>query len=58
MEATAAARGGSMPPMPQAQARKQWRAVSDHHSARNIGDEVVIYLKPLALNLLGLKDVN
>ncbi|XP_024178378.1 uncharacterized protein LOC112184348 isoform X1 [Rosa chinensis] len=39
MEATAAARGGSMPAMMQAQTRKQWRAVSEHHSARNIGDE-------------------
>ncbi|XP_048421351.1 uncharacterized protein LOC103951599 isoform X2 [Pyrus x bretschneideri] len=38
MEAAAAARGSSMP-MPPPPARKEWRAVSDHHSARNIGDE-------------------
>lgn len=38
MEATAAARGTSMP-MPPPPTRKEWRAVSDHHSARNLGDE-------------------
>lgn len=38
MEATAAARGSSMP-MPPPPTRKEWRAVSDHHSARNVGDE-------------------
>ncbi|XP_008234670.1 PREDICTED: uncharacterized protein LOC103333581 isoform X8 [Prunus mume] len=38
MEATAAARGSSMP-MPPPPTRKEWRAVSDHHSARNLGDE-------------------
>lgn len=39
MEATAVARGGPMPiPLPQ-QSRKEWRAVSDHHSVRNVGDE-------------------
>ncbi|KAL5567681.1 hypothetical protein UlMin_024260 [Ulmus minor] len=38
MEATAAARGGQMPIPPQP-SRKEWRAVSDHHSVRNVGDE-------------------
>ncbi|KAJ4726737.1 Reticulocyte-binding 2 a [Melia azedarach] len=33
----AAARGSSLP-MPSS--RKEWRAVSDHHSVRNVGDEV------------------
>lgn len=37
----AAARGSSLP-MPSS--RKEWRAVSDHHSVRNVGDEVVISL--------------
>uniref|UniRef100_A0A6P3ZJJ5 uncharacterized protein LOC107414965 isoform X1 n=1 Tax=Ziziphus jujuba TaxID=326968 RepID=A0A6P3ZJJ5_ZIZJJ len=38
MEATAAARGGSMPMTPPP-SRKEWRAVSDHHSVRNVGEE-------------------
>ncbi|XP_060963496.1 uncharacterized protein LOC133033005 isoform X1 [Cannabis sativa] len=38
MEATAAARGAPMPISSQ-QSRKEWRAVSDHHSVRNVGDE-------------------
>ncbi|PON81202.1 RNA polymerase II degradation factor [Trema orientale] len=38
MEATAAGRGGPMP-IPSQQSRKEWRAVSDHHSVRNVGDE-------------------
>ncbi|KAM1407572.1 hypothetical protein ACFX2F_002132 [Malus domestica] len=38
MEAAAAVRGSSMP-MPPPPSRKEWRVVSDHHSARNIGDE-------------------
>ena len=45
MEAAAggvvASRGGSLPiPL----SRKEWRAVSDHHSVRNGGDGVVILL--------------
>ncbi|KAF3432755.1 hypothetical protein FNV43_RR23857 [Rhamnella rubrinervis] len=38
MEATAAARGGSMS-MPPPPSRKEWRAVSEHHSVRNVGEE-------------------
>lgn len=41
MEATAAARGGSMPIQPPP-SRKEWRAVSDHHSVRNVGEEVLL----------------
>lgn len=46
MEATAGvaaattARGASL--QMQSSSRKEWRAVADHHSARNPGDEVVI----------------
>ena len=42
MEATAAGRGGPMP-IPSQQSRKEWRAVSDHHSVRNVGDEVLVF---------------
>lgn len=44
MEAAAgvvASRGGSLP---MSSSRKEWRAVSDHHSVGTAGDEVVIYL--------------
>lgn len=44
MEATAVARGGPMPIPPPQQSRKEWRAVSDHHLVRNVGDEVTCAL--------------
>lgn len=34
----AATRGGSLP-MPSSSSRKEWRAVSEHHTGRNTGDE-------------------